>query len=368
MGPAEPDASVRPQVHFQVHLLGLDHFPADCEDATPGPQCGGLDLGQVDGQHPPDEEGGGALPGEPGHPQAAQQGGMELHLQGDGDIFCGKEFHRQLPVARDGPPGAPIHDSKEALRFRAVCDERITLPLASLKAFNSVYTKLAAGLSKSSMVEVKVNWRCNVVQLGRAGPAGGGGGPVRQVGLLPGPHPAAGLLPPLEWRWPWGGSGQGGGPQGQGPGGGRHHAPRTRPGHQAIFNKHFPKETKHVFWASVECGLVLPSISAWEVVSKEKFKTTGGYMCRFCKGFWKASRGGTRLLQITGWHKDKATCLQLVMDEPSKQLYNQWIRDRMEFYKKVEPTEPPRDERLVLGDASAPRMRFSSAILKGGSR
>ena len=30
----------------------------------------------------------------------------------------------------------------------------------------------------------------------------------------------------------------------------------------------------------------------------------------------KASRGGTRLLQITGWHKDKATCLQLVMDEP----------------------------------------------------
>ena len=80
MGPAEPDGGVRPQVHFQVHLLGLDHFPADREDATPGPQCGGLDLGQVDGQHPPDEEGGGALPGEPGYSQAAQQGGMELHL------------------------------------------------------------------------------------------------------------------------------------------------------------------------------------------------------------------------------------------------------------------------------------------------
>ena len=70
---------------------------------------------------------------------------------------------------------------------------------------------------------------------------------------------------------------------------------------------------------------------------------------------------GTRLLQITGWHKDKATCLQLVMDEPPEQLYNQWIRDRMEFYKRVEPTEPPTDERLVLGDASTPRMRFSSS-------
>ena len=86
-----------------------------------------------------------------------------------------------------------------------------------------------------------------------------------------------------------------------------------------------------------------------------------GATCRFCKGFWKASRGGTRLLQITGWRKDKATCLQLVMDEPPEQLYNQWIRDRMEFYKRVEPTEPPRDERLVLGDASTPRMRFSSS-------
>ena len=89
MGPAEPDGGVRPQVHFQAFPLIV------------------LDLGQVDGQHPPDEEGGGALPGEPGHPQAAQQGGMELHLQGDGDVFGGQEFHRQLPVAGDGDPSGP---------------------------------------------------------------------------------------------------------------------------------------------------------------------------------------------------------------------------------------------------------------------
>ena len=66
-----------------------------------------LVLGQVDGQHPPDEEGGGSLPGEPGHPQAAQQGGVELHFQRDGDISGGKEFHCQLPVARDGNAGGP---------------------------------------------------------------------------------------------------------------------------------------------------------------------------------------------------------------------------------------------------------------------
>ena len=125
---------------------------------------------------------------------------------------------------------APIHDSKEALRFRAVCDERITLPLASLKAFDSVYTKLVAGLSKSSMVEVKVNWRCNVVHdwVGRRrGPC--------MTGWVP-PRTSSGswVAPPLGCRWPRGGSGQGGGPQGQGPKGGRHHAPHTRPGHQAI--------------------------------------------------------------------------------------------------------------------------------------
>ena len=203
------------------------------------------------------------------------------------------------------------------------------------------------------MVEVKVNWRCNVVHdWVEQVPQEAAGGLVRQVGLLPGPHPAAGLLPP-----PWVPL-TSGGTQGQGrtpDQGTRRYPPittTTAVAGRKYINKHFPKETKHVFWASVECGLVLPSISAWEVVSKEKFKTTGGNMCRFCKGFWKA----TRLLQITGWRKDKATCLQLVMDEPPEQLYNQWIR----FYKRVEPTEPPRDERLVLGDAgtacaSAPR-------------
>ena len=36
---------VRPQVHLQVHLLGLDHLPTGREDAATGPQCGGLSLG-----------------------------------------------------------------------------------------------------------------------------------------------------------------------------------------------------------------------------------------------------------------------------------------------------------------------------------
>ena len=80
-----------------------------------------------------------------------------------GTFLAAKNFIVNCPLPVMEIPVAPVHDSKEALRFRAVCDERITLPLSSLRAFDLVYTKLVAGLSKSSMVEIKVNWRCNVV-------------------------------------------------------------------------------------------------------------------------------------------------------------------------------------------------------------
>ena len=80
-----------------------------------------------------------------------------------GTFLAAKNLIVNCPLPVTELPVAPVHDSKEALRFRAVCDERITLPLSSLRAFDSVYTKLVAGLSKSSMVEIKVNWRCNVV-------------------------------------------------------------------------------------------------------------------------------------------------------------------------------------------------------------
>ena len=39
---------------------------------------------------------------------------------------------------------APLHDSKEALRFRAICDERITLPLEAFASKPAVYEALTA--------------------------------------------------------------------------------------------------------------------------------------------------------------------------------------------------------------------------------
>ena len=58
---------------------------------------------------------------------------------------------------------------------------------------------------------------------------------------------------------------------------------------------------------------------------------------------------GARLVQIIGRRKGKKVSLQLIMDEPPEALYNQWIKDRIEYYKRVEPVAPQRDEQLDLG-------------------
>ena len=78
---------------------------------------------------------------------------------------------------------------------------------------------------------------------------------------------------------------------------------------------------KHIFWAKTECGLVLSSVTPWEIISKEKGVTTSGYMCKHCQGFWKQGRGATRLVQIIGRNKGKKVSLQLIMDEPPEALY-----------------------------------------------
>ena len=121
---------------------------------------------------------------------------------------------------------------------------------------------------------------------------------------------------------------------------------------------------KHIFWAKTECGLVLSSVTPWEIISKEKGVTTGGYMCKHCQGFWKQGRGATRLVQIIGRNRGKKVSLQLIMDEPPEALYNQWIRDRIEYYKRVEPVAPPRDEQLDLGPPVA-RLRVSHSNDRG---
>ena len=52
------------------------------------------------------------------------------------------------------------------------------------------------------------------------------------------------------------------------------------------------------------------------------------------------------------------------MDEAPEALYNQWIKDRIEYYKRVEPVAAPRDEQLDLGPPVA-RIRVSHSNDRG---
>ena len=79
-----------------------------------------------------------------------------------GRFLATKTFMTNCPAPVMEMPIQPIHDSKEALRFRAVCDERITLPLSAFADHPMVYDKLLQSFHPDSMVDVKVNWRCNV--------------------------------------------------------------------------------------------------------------------------------------------------------------------------------------------------------------
>ena len=96
--------------------------------------------------------------------------------------------------------------------------------------------------------------------------------------------------------------------------------------------KNYPGGGRHAFWGQMECGLVLSSVSPWEMVQKEKGVTRGGYVCKWCRGFWKGKMDSSRFLQITSGR----TVLQLVLDEPPERLYNRWVKDRIEFYKRLE--------------------------------
>ena len=66
-----------------------------------------------------------------------------------------------------------------------------------------------------------------------------------------------------------------------------------------------------------------------------------------------------RLLQI----RAGKAILQLVLDEPPDGLYNRWVKERLEYYRRVEPSAPLRDVSVV--DQKVPRFRFSRTTQTG---
>ena len=89
-----------------------------------------------------------------------------------------------------------------------------------------------------------------------------------------------------------------------------------------------------------ECGLVLRACSQWTHTVHTGGKRKHRWTCKHCLTQWGASKEG-------GWYVviyDGAVALQLIVDGPPTKEWNVWMKDRIEFYKRIEPNDTVRDE------------------------
>ncbi|CAE7921259.1 ppsC, partial [Symbiodinium necroappetens] len=193
-----------------------------------------------------------------------------------GSFFAAKVFLSRTPQVVMDLPVADIHDSKEHLRFRAVCDERITLPLKAFSDFPEIYNNLSASLGQQAVVEVKMAWRCNTEQWWTARLRPEYAGPIyRKLGYAESFIKGLGLgdldtsaafgaeriiLDPSAAEQE------------------RSLPPITPDNVSSVASDDYKRKvardkTAHVFWARMECGLVLSSVSPWEIVDKKKGET-----------------------------------------------------------------------------------------------
>ena len=82
-----------------------------------------------------------------------------------GKVLAARAFLTNTPAEVMQLPVQDVADSKEQMILRAVCDERISVPLESLIQFPEVYKALMDRIGgPGALAEVKVNWRCNTKQ------------------------------------------------------------------------------------------------------------------------------------------------------------------------------------------------------------
>ena len=242
-----------------------------------------------------------------GHPQSSlewRQCYREL-----GKFMAMKAFLTNTPQVVLEIPVADITDAREHMIMRAICDERISLPMDAFKDYPEVYSKISAVIPIGDMMDVKVAWRCNTSQYWHCEATPAQAGPIyAKLGYSPQAITAMGLNP---YGGPVTLTAQGAKLFGEGgacspqptPGAsseghhskepfysieaddGRTYEEARKPPitvHNAVsalgkdyMRKNYPGGGRHAFWGQMECGLVLSSVSPWEMVQKEKGVTRG---------------------------------------------------------------------------------------------
>ena len=109
----------------------------------------------------------------------------------------------------------------------------------------------------------------------------------------------------------------------------------------------------------LECGLVLSALSQWTHTVHTGGKRKHRWTCKHCVTQWGACKKGGWFVVIY----DGIVVLQLIMDGPPIKEWNQWMRERIEFYKRIEPNDTVRDEIPMVPDAPiSHRIRVSGVV------
>jgi len=286
-------------------------------------------------------------------PQSQQE--IRLLYKEIGSFLAASVFLARTPAVVLDLPEQDVQDTKEQMRFRAVCDERITLPLDAFKQLPDIFQALSATMGANSMVQVQVAWRCNCelwwVALVPHEKAESfcqclGYSQVEIDGFLKNALEVEALQATMV------ASGTGKYPELSFDNVVSICSPKYK-------REHFGHKGVHAFRGRTDCGLILSSISPWELKMKEAGVTRGGWACKASQGFSKQGRGASRFVQLIGEHRGTKVNLQLILDEPPQQLYNDWVESRLEYYKRVEPTAAPRDVALEVDPDHTQRLKFS---------
>ena len=89
------------------------------------------------------------------------------------------------------------------------------------------------------------------------------------------------------------------------------------------------------------CGKICSSISSWTYHRRANTtnKPRHNWNCKDCNKPWTRRLPGTRFVMLT----DGQHALQLILDEPPEEAYNQFIKNRIQFYMRFEPNAPALD-------------------------
>ena len=71
------------------------------------------------------------------------------------------------------------------------------------------------------------------------------------------------------------------------------------------------------------------------------------WLCPYCVGGWKHKDCYSRCLEIG----NKQQRLSILLGPPPEELHREWVKERIEFYKRVEPCAPLRDTKPLPYDS-----------------